>query len=241
MTNNSVRTLASAKAPARQRPSLIDAARSRLPSWPSAPAAIGRFRTHFHRRCFHKHPRPDTNCNRPDELLISLFGAPKGAGVIGPGAPGLERAALVEALTCKDGIAQVVIEDADFVRLVGHLADDDLGALGDRIYLAQALEDAIELIESKTKPEAAIETHDPSRESAPIAWFASPGQDGDVVHEILRAGTNPNVVTLISGPWAYGPTHYIEVDGPRRLPRRPIELLSAQETITALRSHIQSI
>ncbi|GAA0241251.1 hypothetical protein GCM10009527_042300 [Actinomadura nitritigenes] len=148
---------------------------------------------------------------------------------------------MVEALTCKDGIAQVVIEDADFIRLVGHLADDHLEALGDRIYLAEALEDAIELIESKTKPEAATEIHDLSRASAPIAWFASPGQDSDVVHEILQAGTNPNVVTLISGPWAYGPTHYIEVDGPRRLPRRPIELLSAQETIMALRTHIQSL
>ncbi|MEU6744757.1 hypothetical protein ABZ914_00860 [Spirillospora sp. NPDC046719] len=51
----------------------------------------------------------------------------------------------------------------------------------DRIYLAEVLEDAIEHIESTTKPEAAKDAHhDPARAPAPIAWFARPGQDADV-------------------------------------------------------------
>jgi hypothetical protein len=239
MTNISVHTLARTNAP--ERPRLIDTARSRIPWRPSPAAPFGRLRALVQRRSPYRRPKPDTQHQRPDELLINLFSAPQGAGVIGPGAPGLERAALIEALTCKEGIAQVVIENADFVRLVGHLAEDDLQALGDRIYLAEVLEDAIEHIESTTKSGAAIEARDHPPASAPIAWFARPGQDADVVHEILQTQRDPNVVTLITGPWAYGPTHYIETDGPRRLPRRPIELPSAQEAITALRAHIESI
>jgi hypothetical protein len=103
------------------------------------------------------------------------------------------------------------------------------------------LEDAIEHIESTTRPEAAIDTHDPARAPVPIAWFARPGQDADVVHGLLQTRRSPNVVALIDGPWAYGPTHYIEADGPRRLPSRPIELLSAQEATIALRARLPSM
>jgi hypothetical protein len=201
--------------------------RPRLPYRPPSHAAGRRFRALLPRRPIRK-SQPTT-----DNLLINLFGAPQGAGLAGPGAEGLERATLVEAITSHAAISQVVIEYADLYRLLGGAIANDLQqALGTRLYLAEALEDAVEHIESNTAPSNRAETQ--TTETPPLAWFAAPRQHSDVVHHVLQTQRTPSLIALICGPWAYGPTHLIEADGPWRPPRRTIELLSAQEAVTRL-------
>ncbi|GAA2160215.1 hypothetical protein [Actinomadura napierensis] len=229
-------SLAGSDAAQQRRPRLINTARSSFSNWRPPHVIRNHVRALVERRFAHEHKKPSTDSEGRDDLLINLFGAPHGAGLIGPGAAGLQRAALIEAFACEDGISQIVIDDANLVRLFGHLIDDDLGeALGDRLYLTDLLENAIEYIESETKRVPASETSAPDQETAPIAWFAAPGHDADVVLQLLRTWRMPNVVALISGPWAYGPTHYIEVDGPRKLPHRPMTLPTPAQATEALR------
>ncbi|WP_433234909.1 hypothetical protein [Actinomadura nitritigenes] len=205
-----------------------DTQRPCLPYRPPSHASGRRFRALLPRRPIRKPHVPTT-----DDLLISLFGAPQGAGLSGPGAEGLERAALVEAIACPAAISQVVIEYADLYRLLGGAIANDLQqALGARLYLAEALEDAVEHIECNTDPSNGTDAQ--AIETPALAWFAAPRQHSDVVHHVLQTQRTPTLIALICGPWAYGPTHLIEADGPWRPPRRTIELLSAQEAVTRL-------
>lgn len=236
MTNDSTPTgsrgdrLADRDLAKHRRPRLIPARRSFIPNGLSSRTSQSRFRALLQHRAAHRPQTPNT-----DDLLIKLFGAPQGAGLVGPGAEDFERAAFVEAIACTTGVAQVIIEYADLYRLFGGAAARDLEeALESRIYSAEALEDAIEHIESRTDP-IPIGSAGAKPDQAPtLAWFATPRQDADVVHHTLQAQRNPNLIALISGPWAYGPTHLIEADGPWKPPRRSIELLSPQQAVAKL-------
>ncbi|MFV2177635.1 hypothetical protein ACFHW2_14430 [Actinomadura sp. LOL_016] len=69
-----------------------------------------------------------------------------------------------------------------------------------------------------------------------MLWFAAPGPHADVVHQTLRRWPGTNLTALIAGGWPYDPTHLIDYDGPRALPRRPIHLLTAHQAANNLRA-----
>lgn len=177
---------------------------------------------------------PSDHQNPATALLAHIFGHPQGAGVIGPGADGLLRAALVEALTSGHGHIRVITTQADLDRLLrstrGRRAALPPGLC---LHVVETLEDAIEHLEAESGPQP----HDaPPSTNAPHAiWIATPGADADVVHQTLQQqGTR--LTALLYGPWPYGPTHLIETDGPRLPLRWPISLMSAEVAAAKLQA-----
>ncbi|MFD0690953.1 hypothetical protein [Actinomadura fibrosa] len=199
--------------------------------WPSSRKISGHLRVLIQRRLAHGLGRPGT----AKDLLCELFGAPQGAGLIGPGADALGRTALTELFTRDPGTAEVVIEKQFFERLFCEAFAEARRAAGTRLRTFQLLEDAVEYIESETEP-VPNGGLVPAVRSSAIIWFVAPGQHTDVVHQVLRHRRSPQVTALVWGAWAYGPTHYIGAGGAQELPPRPIELLTAQQAAAELRA-----
>lgn len=66
---------------------------------------------------------------------------------------------------------------------------------------------------------------------------ADPGADADVIHQTLGVRSESSLIGLFTGPWPYGPTHFIDMDGPRQLPTQELKLLSRAQAIAALQTH----
>ncbi|TDC87633.1 hypothetical protein [Actinomadura sp. 7K507] len=186
-------------------------------------------------------------CNRCDQPgrantdakpLAHAFGGPEGAGLIGPGADGLLRATFTEALTHATSATQVITTKPDLDRLfVGAFDEPLIDSFGPHLHAAETLEDAIEHIELQDRISTTINTNDdPPVESPSFTWFATPGLDADVVHETLQRWHGANLIAIMSGAWPYGPTHFIDTDGPRPLPVHNVQLLPHDQAVTKLRT-----
>lgn len=145
--------------------------------------------------------RPSYDANTGPRPLAHAFGGPEGAGLIGPGADGLLRAAFTEALTDVTSATQVVTTKADLDRLFAGAFDEPLiDSFAPRLHAAETLEDAIENIELEHCISTAIDTNDDSSTESPIyVWFATPGPDADVVHETLQGWHGTNLIAIMSG------------------------------------------
>ncbi|QFG22901.1 hypothetical protein [Actinomadura sp. WMMB 499] len=172
------------------------------------------------------------------EPLALAFGHPHGAGFIGAGADGLLRAALTEALTSKLGVSWVIATERDLRSLFDDAFNDALAdQLVPRLHVAETLEDIVERLEFEADVIRALSVNDrPALTASTVLWFTAPGPDGDVVHEAMQSWPGTGLVPLIAGPWPYGPTYLVDSDGPRPLPRRPINLLTAQQATTKLQA-----
>ncbi|TDD69372.1 hypothetical protein [Actinomadura rubrisoli] len=166
------------------------------------------------------------------QLLASAFRHPQGTGFIGPGADGLLRSAFTEALTSKTGVSWILAAKSDLRRLFDDAFDDALREhWSPRLRVVDTLEDAIEHLDFEADIARALNTN-ATDALLPVLWFTTSGPDTDVIHQTLQNW--PDIIALIAGGWPHGPTHLIEADGPRPLPRRPIDLLSPQQAIASL-------
>ncbi|MFI0480408.1 hypothetical protein [Actinomadura sp. 9N215] len=200
------------------------------------PHNLARLRTLLHRRAANRPLVPITP-DEPAEPLAHVLGHPQGADFIGPGADGLLRAILTEALTSKIGVSWIVATRYDVNALWADALDDTLlTKLSSRLHVTETLEDAIERLEFKADTIAALSIDHRPLTNPSVLWLASPGPDADVVHQTLQQWPGDNLIALIAGSWPHGPTHFINHDGPRALPHQPINLPSAQESATQLRS-----
>lgn len=168
----------------------------------------------------------------PEPVLARAFSHPQGAGVIGPGAQRLLRSALVDALTRSTNGCDVIIARSDLVRLLGTAAIDLASRFASVLHVTGTLEEAIEHLESRLPSIAATEPEDQS----PVLWLATPGVDADVVHQVMDSQLAADLIALFNGPWPYGPTHFIDTDGPRRPPTHDLQLLSRDKAIAKLRA-----
>ncbi|MFF4235950.1 hypothetical protein ACFYYL_08820 [Actinomadura geliboluensis] len=178
----------------------------------------------------------EDDAGRKAGLLARAFGHPDGVGFIGQGADALLRGVLTEALASKSDVEQVITTHADLVRLFGEAFDESVTSVhAPRLRIMESLEDAIEHLELEAEMTEMIRpTSTPALDRPVIVWLVTPGPDADVVHEALRHWPDNSLLSLISGPWAYGPTHLIEATGPRPLPSSPIPLPSPREAIKRL-------
>ena len=165
-----------------------------------------------------------------EPLLARAFSHPEGAGVIGPGAQRLLRTVLVNALTCGEGGCGVFIARRDLERLFGAASSRLSTRFAPVMHVTDTLEDAIERLESRPPhlTVAGLVSHKPT------LWLATPGADADVVHQALENQPATDLVSLFNGPWPYGPTHFIDLDGPRRLPEHDLHLLNRDQAIAEL-------
>ncbi|WP_026405400.1 hypothetical protein [Actinomadura rifamycini] len=149
---------------------------------------------------------------------------------------GLLRAALTEVLTDKVGISWVIATGHELGRLFGDAFDDTLAeSLAPRLHAVETLEEAAERLEFEADVIRALDVNDrPSFTVSTVLWFAAPGPDADVVHDTLQSWPGTGLVPLLASPWPYGPTYLIDADGPRPLPRRSINLLTAQQATTEI-------
>lgn len=190
----------------------------------------GRLINQLHRRVARRfHARPYTG-TAASPLLARTFAYPQGTGLLGPGTDGLLRTALVDAFDPGTESAEVLITRSH----LGELFDEEvphmpLDQLGSSLHLVETLEDAIEHLEERALSEVTGAPAIP----LPTLWLAVPGPDADVVDRTLTALVGLDIVALFKGAWAYGPTHLIDADGPRRLPSH-IKLSSAHEAISKL-------
>lgn len=164
--------------------------------------------------------------------LARVFSHPEGAGVIGPGAQHLLRAMLVDALVDGPEQINVIIAQPDLEQLLGDTSLVPPELLASTLHMSETLEDTIEHLENTHRRTGA----DDSSERPPILWLASPGPDADVVHQTTKNLAASNLIAFVHGPWPYGPTHLIDMDGPRQLPTRAIKMLSQNQA--AARLHI---
>lgn len=171
-----------------------------------------------------------TCCPKP--FLARAFSHPQGAGVIGPGAQRLLRTVLVDALTRSTEGSSVVIARPDLERLLGTATSWLLASFTSVLHFTDTLEDTIEHLESRPQ---SITTAGPM-EQRPILWLATPGADSDVVHQTLENQPSTDLITLFHGPWPYGPTHFIDHDGPRRLPDHHLQLLTRDQAVARLQA-----
>lgn len=173
-------------------------------------------------------------CRRPvpEPFLARAFSHPQGAGVIGPGAQRLLRSVLVDALTGGTSGCDVVIARTDLERLLGAASVGLSSRFASVLHITGTLEEAIEHLESRPPRTA---TAGPE-EQAPVLWLATPGVDADVVHQSLEGQRATDLITLFNGPWPYGPTHFIDTDGPRRPPDHDLPLLTRDQAIAKLRA-----
>ena len=182
-------------------------------------------------------PRRTTDsASSAPQPLAHAFGGPEGTGLIGPGADDLLRAALTEALTLATSATQVITTRPDLDRLfTGAFNQSLIDSFGLRLHAAETLEDAIEHIELQDRIATAIDSdNDSPAESPSYTWFATPGPDADVVHATLKHWHGTNIIALMSGAWPYGPTHFIDADGPRRIPDHNLHLLPRDQAIAKL-------
>lgn len=178
--------------------------------------------------------RSPRECRKPgsEPVLARAFSHPQGAGVTGPGAQRLLRSALVDALTRSTNGCGVIIARSDLVRLLGTASVDLASRFASVLHVTGTLEEAIEHLESRLPSIAAAESEDQS----PVLWLATPGVDADVVHQTLESQFPADLIALFNGPWPYGPTHFIDNDGPRRPPTHDLQLLSRDKAIAKLRA-----
>ncbi|MFI0486784.1 hypothetical protein [Actinomadura sp. 9N215] len=198
--------------------------------------SLARLRTLLHCRAANR-PQSSNTPQEPAEPLARVFGHPQGAGFIGPGADGLLRTILTQALTSKIGVSWIIATRHDLNALwADALNDTVLTRFSARLHLAESLEDVIERLEFEADAIAALSIdHRPPTNPA-ILWLTSPGPDADVVHQTLQHWPNDNLIALIAGGWPHGPTHLIGHDGPQAFPPRPINLLTAHQAAKQLRS-----
>ncbi|GAA2127244.1 hypothetical protein [Actinomadura napierensis] len=168
---------------------------------------------------------------RRTESLARAFAHPEGAGVMGPDARNLLRTVLVDALVDGPERLDVVIARPDLKQLLGN-ASLPSERLTPALHMPATLEDTIEHLESRLSPTSLTE----ARPHRPTLWLATPGPDADVVHQTLTHLPTANLIALFQGPWPYGPTHFIEANGPRHLPTQNLNLLSRNQA--AARLHI---
>lgn len=172
------------------------------------------------------------SCGKPasEPILARAFSHPQGAGVIGPGAQRLLRTMLVDGLTGSADRCEVVIARADLERLLGAASSRLPSRFASVLHVPDTLEDAIEHLECRAPGIIAAVPE----EQVPVLWLATPGADADVVHQTLESQSAIDLVTLFNGPWPYGPTHFIDTDGPRRPPDRDLHLLTRDQAIAEL-------
>ncbi|RAY15017.1 hypothetical protein DPM19_09710 [Actinomadura craniellae] len=168
---------------------------------------------------------------RSTHRLADDYGHPHGAGAIGPGADGLLRAVLVEALTTAPGPVEVLITHHDLEHLFGEMTDRvPLERFHNSLRVTDTLENAVEHVEERA--------NGTERQKTPILWMATPGADADVVHQTLESCPAALLTALFKGPWPYGPTHVIEENGPRPRPHQPVSLLSPRQAVARLHATI---
>ncbi|OLT31854.1 hypothetical protein BJF79_08655 [Actinomadura sp. CNU-125] len=120
----------------------------------------GRLRTLLQHRTADR-PRLLPLRHRDDELLARTFGHPQGAGFTGPGANGLLRAILTEALTSKVGVSWVIATRRDLHRLGADVFDDQtLDRFSSRLQVTDTLEDTIERLEFEADVVRALDVND---------------------------------------------------------------------------------
>ncbi|MEU8124962.1 hypothetical protein AB0C21_40145 [Spirillospora sp. NPDC049024] len=165
-----------------------------------------------------------------EPFLARAFSHPQGAGVIGPGTQRLLRTVLVDALARSTEGCEVVISRADLERLFGAASSQLSSYLAPALHITDTLEDAIEHLENR----APHTTATGSVEQPQVLWLATPGDDADVVHQTLEREPSTDLMTLLNGPWPYGPTHFVTVDGPQHPPCRNLDLLTRDQAIARL-------
>ncbi|MEO5877392.1 MAG: hypothetical protein ABIS86_08310 [Streptosporangiaceae bacterium] len=139
-----------------------------------------------------------------------------GVGVVGAGATGFMRAALVELLTRVD--RKVVLSRTELNRLFGGaMTPDMLGTLSPGLHVCAHLDDAVAYLE---------------REPGLVYWIATPGDEDGVVLSLLRREA---LRGLLFGHWPHGPTAVVNVDGTIPDGGPPVPTLTAAEALERLR------
>jgi hypothetical protein len=167
------------------------------------------------------HQAASQTCPTPTRArLLRDIARPVHSGIAGPYANDWLRAAFVEALVCDERLPDVVTTRHDLdLMLCGRADQLALAELEDRLHVFGALEEAIEHLET---------TADRIRsgQGAPTAiWFATPGQDADVVYQTIEYWAGLDLIALLRGPWPHGPSHYPQ---PAHRPMSRSQVFTAQ-------------
>ncbi|MFD0692453.1 hypothetical protein [Actinomadura fibrosa] len=193
----------------------------------TTPASVARRFTNLavHRRLTHP-------CNEPDlkPLLARSYGHAQGTGVIGPGAQRLLRTMLVNALTPSTERCDVVVTRFYLERLLGAESARLSPRFAPTLGVTETFEDAIEHLERRPS----YGTTNGRFNQRPVLWLATPGADADVVTQALENRSAIDLIALFNGPWPYGPTQFIDHDGPRRLPEHTMRLLTRDQAVAKL-------
>ena len=150
------------------------------------------------------HHADSRTCPTPArEHLLHDIARPVHSGITGPFANDWLRAAFVEALVSDERLPDVVTTQHDLdLMLCGQADRVALSDLQQRLHVFGALEEAIEHLET---------TADRIRsgQGAPTTvWFATPGQDADVVHQTIEYWAGLDLIALLRGPWLHGPSRH---------------------------------
>ncbi|MFG2006186.1 hypothetical protein ACGFNU_44260 [Spirillospora sp. NPDC048911] len=163
--------------------------------------------------------------------LLYDIARPVHSGIVGAYANEWLRAAFVEALLSDERLPDIVTTHHDLdMMFCGQFGRVLLNHFGERLHVFEALEDAIEHLETRADDIR-------SGQGGPtIVWFATPGNDADVVHQTIEYWAGLELIALLRGPWLYGPNRHPQ---PSHRPTHRTQLFTAQpvnDSITLLQA-----
>ncbi|MBA9002833.1 hypothetical protein [Thermomonospora cellulosilytica] len=189
-----------------------------------------------------------TTVRAPDlRTLAWMLGHPTGVGVTGVDAEGFLRAVFVELLGNGSDRTRVVIGRDELNRLFGdRVGELPWETLLPRLQVCELLEDAIEYLETDIwmagaeKANTDLVPEAAARSTSRTYWFATPGEDSDVVFQTLQRAEGYNLAGLMFGAWPHGPTIPTTTGVTETRPLSPLAglpLMTVSEAITRLAGH----
>ncbi|GAA2613823.1 hypothetical protein SMC26_23870 [Actinomadura fulvescens] len=128
---------------------------------------------------------------------------PVHSGILGAYANDWLRVAFVEALVSDERLPDIVTTRRDLdVMFCGRASDAFLDDFNERLRVFECLEDAIEHLETRA---VAVRSGQPGPTTV---WFATPGNDADVVNQTIEFWAGLDMIALLRGPWPYGPNRH---------------------------------
>ncbi|GAA1579311.1 hypothetical protein GCM10009678_72480 [Actinomadura kijaniata] len=187
--------------------------RSAVDHAPSAPAPGHRLRSGFDTpEAFAEHHRPDRSTSHAlrrtypgptDQRLLRDIARPVHSGIAGAFANDWLRAAFVEALVSDERLPDVITTRHDLdLMFCGQSSQVIAHGFNERLHVFEALEEVVEHLEAKADDIR-------SGQAAPTTvWFATPGDDADVIHQTIEYWAGLDLIALFHGNWSHGPNRH---------------------------------
>lgn len=130
-----------------------------------------------------------------------------GIGLVGGGADGVARAALLDLLgALGDEASDVLVAATDLDTLLGAHPD---GQMPRRLHIVDTLATALDQLEAATLHRA----RQPAGDRRPTVLIARPGEDTVRLQAVLDNGATHNIRAVLLGQWRPGTSLYVGTDG----------------------------